>query len=203
MKKIVLALAVSTALATPAMAQDSTANVGSFWVSGLAGIDSVRGEADGEGGSEEGVVFGISAGYDVDSATAFGGVEVEATESTVSVGEEDIFDDGDEFSISVARDLYVGLRAGARVGNGKVYVKGGYTNLQLNANYDDGSTDETVGDDMDGYRVGVGGEFGLGTNLAVRIEYRYSDYGELEFEDEATGASFSRHQGIVGLVAKF
>lgn len=205
MKKLILALAASTALATPAMAQDvdTTTNVGSFWVGGFAGIDSIRAEVDDENGSEEGVVFGINAGYDVESASAFGGVEIEASESTVSVSDEDLFDDGDEFSISAGRDLYAGLRAGARVGNGKIYVKGGYTNLQLNANYDDGSDDESVGDDMDGFRVGAGGEFGIGTNMAVRIEYRYSSYGELEFEDEATGASFDRHQGIIGVVAKF
>ena len=58
-------------------------------------------------------------------------------------------------------------------------------------------------DEIGGIRAGVGAEIGLGDTFALRVEYRYSDYGEYTYEGIGTGLNISRHQGVAGLVAKF
>ena len=51
--------------------------------------------------------------------------------------------------------------------------------------------------------MGVGGEIDLSSNYAIRLEYRYSDYGNLELFGTDTGIGVSRNQGIITLLGKF
>lgn len=91
-----------------------------------------------------------------------------------------------------------------RIGsNGLIYGKLGYTNASASAAYDDGVDRLTESDEIDGIRAGVGGEIGLGDTFALRLEYRYSDYGEYDYAGINTGLNISRHQGIAALVAQF
>ena len=46
-------------------------------------------------------------------------------------------------------------------------------------------------------------EIDLGSNYAIRVEYRYSDYGDLAPQGVNTGVGMSRNQGIVTLLGKF
>lgn len=69
----------------------------------------------------------------------------------------------------------IGARAGVLVHKDLlVYGTVGYTSAELNGSNDLGDRDK---DDLDGYFVGVGLERVLCSNLFLRGEYRYSDYG--------------------------
>ena len=204
MKKFLFAATASLAfVATPAFAQDVTP-AGGFYAGVLAGIDSVNVDDGTDSESEEDILYGVTIGYDMGFRGGLVvGVEGEWSESEVGVRETDFFAAGDEIGVSAGRDLYAGLRVGYDTGGGMFYVKGGYTNAKAKGFYDDGTTVLRASEDMEGFRLGAGGEFPLSQMLALRAEYRYSDYGELDVLGAATGVDVSRHQGAVALLAKF
>lgn len=205
MKRILIAAALPAALlASPVLAQDNTGDMGGLYAGALVGIDSVRISDGIDSGSESDIGYGINAGYDFDMGQAVFGIEAELMDSGVSSTATDIFAAGDAATLSAGRDLYIGARAGFKAGASTlVYVKGGYTDARVKLTYDDGVTVESGSDSLGGFRVGAGVERRLVANLAVRAEYRYSDYGEYSYEGVATGLSAKRHQGMVALVGKF
>jgi outer membrane immunogenic protein len=60
----------------------------------------------------------------------------------------------------------------------------------------------SASDNMSGYRLGAGVEASYGKAFG-RIEYRYSDYGRLKFQDIATDIDVRRHQVVVGIGYRF
>jgi outer membrane immunogenic protein len=149
------AAAAALAFASPAVAQNAGAPAG-FRVEGLVGYD--RPGADGF--HESGVLFGVGAGYDlaVGSAVALG-VDVEASDSTAKK-------DG----VSTGRDLYAGGRVTFGVSpKANIYVKGGYTNGRLKES-------GFGGVNLDGFRIGAGGQLLVSGKAYVGAEYRYSNY---------------------------
>lgn len=195
---IFLAAAAAVTISAPVAAQEGPATGGHVLV--IAGLDSV----DIEDNAED-VIYGLTAGYDVDVGGAFVGIEVEGSLSGVGEGESDLFQEGDRLEVDAARDLYIGARLGTMIGETtKVYVKGGYTNSGIDVSFNDGEggsfkDTETLG----GYRVGAGLEFLLGQRGVIRAEYRYSDYGETDLFGFATGIQIERHQGVVGVGIRF
>ena len=165
MKKILLATIASTAFlaATPALAQDAIAPAGPR-VEAVVGYDKVKALGEDDGGA----LFGIGAGYDFAVTPSVSlGADVEATESTMKEGDEDIAE------VKAGRDLYAGLRASMAVSpSANLYVKGGYTNARFKAT--DGV--DSVSENFDGYRLGAGGQLGIGGKAYVGGEYRFSDY---------------------------
>jgi outer membrane immunogenic protein len=98
-------------------------------------------------GTEE-ITYGGEVGYDYDFGGAVIGITGEA-----------------QFADGIDRELAVTARAGARVGsNGLVYVTGGYTNIEID-NFD-----------LNGFRLGVGGELAIGEHAFVKLEQRYGNY---------------------------
>ena len=189
------------AIAVPAQAQDP-AQISKVIVGVVAGIDSVTLKAptyDSE--SDTSIAYGVSLAYDHGFGDVFFGIEGEATESEVS----DANDYGTfRVALNATRDLYLGTRLGVYVGDTlSLYVKGGYTNAGAEIEYSDGTTsfDENV--NMDGFRIGGGMESNLSSSLAVRVEYRYSDYGEFSYANVNTGITAERHQGMIGLLGRF
>ena len=163
MKQILFATAASAAFlaATPALAQ--TAPVGPR-VEAVVGYDKVKalGESDG------GFLYGLGAGYDFAVGPAVSiGADVEATDSTQKVGDDDIA------SVKSGRDLYAGGRVSLAVSpTANLYVKGGYTNARFKAS--DGV--DSFSENFDGYRLGAGGQLALHGKAYVGGEYRYSNY---------------------------
>lgn len=201
--KYVIAAALATAT-TPAFAQDADVAFGGFKIGGLAGLDSVTIDDGTDSGSEENILYGFTAGYDIDLGTVILGLEGEFSESSVSLQEEDVLADGDSGELSAGRDIYVGGRLGAKIGgSGIAYVKGGYTDARVELEYSDGIDSLSEGDNLGGFRIGGGAEFSIGANIGMRVEYRYSDYGEYTYDGVATGLSASRHQGVIMLFGKF
>jgi outer membrane immunogenic protein len=207
MKSVFVAAALATALvAAPAAAQDQSTAGGKFVAGAIVGIDSVNIEVeDTISDAEEDILIGVTIGYDYETAAGLiFGIEGEYTDSSVGATGTDLFVEGDRLSINAGRDFYVGGRLGFRPGkNGILYVKGGYTNASIEGEYDDGTGEVADEQSFDGFRVGVGGEIDLNSNYAIRVEYRYSDYGSITALGVDTGLDVSRNQGIITLLGKF
>jgi outer membrane immunogenic protein len=168
---------LAAATATPAFAQ--TAPFTGGHIEAITGWDHPAGVD-----ANDGIIYGIGAGYDFQTGGAVFGVEVEAAESTAG-------DCSGGVCVDAGRDLYVGGRVGAVVGsNTLIYGKVGYTNARVEAT--SGGTSAHL--NLDGIRAGGGAEFRFANSpLSLRTEYRYSNY-ELDGE---------RHQAVLGLGLRF
>jgi outer membrane immunogenic protein len=184
MSKLIFAtLFASVAIAAPALAQDGT--TGTFsgaHVEALGGWDRVQG-----GGShDDGALYGVGAGYDIQRGNAVFGVEGEASDSTQK-------EELGGVTQHAARDLYVGGRAGVVVGgNNLLYAKAGYTNARFSVTGTDTGVTLARGN-LDGYRVGAGIEHQLSNNMFLKAEYRYSNYKD----------GVSRNQVLGGVGIRF
>jgi outer membrane immunogenic protein len=190
MRKYILAALLAGGLATPAIAQDTTHS--GLRIEGLAGYDSNKVEGD----NAKDISYGLGVGFDTQAGGTVFGVEAEAMQSEVQECVTSVDVAGDELCAAAGRDLYVGGRVGVAMGaNSLIYAKAGYTNARFNLDYRTTPTGTFVGthEDLDGARVGAGIQFGLGTSLYAKAEYRYSNYEQ----------GFEKHQGVVGLGFKF
>ena len=227
MHKYFLAALLAGTAAVPAFAQpagDASPFTG-FRVEGMAGYGSLgTGEDNDEGvdnddqrdESIEGAVFGVGVGYDFDLGGLVAGVEAEFSEST-GEQENDETVNGINFtsSIETGRDLYVGGRIGFLAAPSTlVYAKAGYTNTSIEANTEGGNQRFELDSNIDGYRLGAGIEQLFGPNAYGKIEYRYSNYNNLDFSDDFdldnfeaedfdTDIDLDRHQVMVGVGFRF
>lgn len=170
----ITALALAT-VATPAFAQEEHSFTAGH-IEVVGGLDSV----DDGVSDDNGAVYGVAAGYDFDLGSFVGGIEGEATLSATRACITTA-------CVEAGRDLYAGARIGVKVGGASMlYLKGGYTNAQVN-----GTVNGTVvtEDRFDGVRVGIGAQTIVGRNLLFKVEYRYSNY-----EQDVT-----RSQGVIGV----
>jgi len=210
-----LAAASVAALAAPAAAQNENTFTGPR-VEALVGYDSSEPgstvDIPNVDESFDGVNYGAGIGYDFDMGGAVVGVEAEYMESDAKTGDFDTsgFATYGIANVEAGRDIYVGARAGFKVGpNSLVYAKGGYTNAKYNVLATDNTTDTQTNLKVDGWRVGAGAEVALNNNLFVKGEYRYSNYagGEIEsptgLESDNFDVDLDRHQFVVGLGARF
>lgn len=219
-KTILLAAASFAVLSTPAYAQSAEDNFTGFRLEGVGGYDvtkagsSVDDDLDEDNDqSIDGLVYGAAAGYDFNAGGVVLGVEAELTDSTADVevdaGDFEGFGLG---NVETGRDIYVGARVGATVGESTLaYVKGGYTNARYNVRASFDGDEYRSGIDTDGYRVGAGIETMIGSNAYAKLEYRYSNYSdaEIDFEDpdladvEIGEIDTDRHQVMAGVGWRF
>ena len=182
MKKFIALAAGSAAAlaATPAVAAPAGPRV-----EAIVGWDQARVDLGADDFKDEGVLYGVGAGYDFGlSNGASLGVDVEATDSTAK--ESNVAG-----SLTAKRDLYAGGRVSFPIDakNSNVYLKAGYTNARFKAS--DGVI--SVSENLDGYRLGAGAQFSLNGKAYVGGEYRYSNY-----ENDV-----SRHQLALTLGTRF
>ncbi|MFN9580997.1 MAG: outer membrane protein [Novosphingobium sp.] len=139
------------------------------------------------------------------------GVEAEMTDSTAKSDTDTIPNTFNLGRVETGRDIYVGGRAGFIVGqNMLIYAKGGYTNARYNLAGTDGTVNLNQRIDTDGWRVGAGVEMAVSTNAFAKIEYRYSKYGEAEFDFNGETPDSSRfridtdrHQVVASVGVRF
>jgi outer membrane immunogenic protein len=191
-KYIVAAALVAGMFGAPAMAQERPAFSG-VKVEGLLGYDRLKVPGD----HSNGVLYGAGVGYDARMGNFVVGVEGEAAGSTADECATGVTNANDRLCAKLGRDLYVGGRLGAVVGNSTLlYAKAGYTNARLRLTYTDGLTGTgnfDVGSNKDGFRVGGGVEQAIGRNAFVKAEYRYSSYSD----------NFDKHQVVAGVGFRF
>jgi outer membrane immunogenic protein len=189
MRSIVVAALLAASAATPALAQDAPSWTG-FRVEGLAGWDRAQ-----NNGHDDGVAYGLGAGYDFRAGGAILGVDAEASDSSVKqcAGASTAADP--RICAKAGRDLYIGGRVGMPVGSrALLYAKGGYTNARVKLTGNDGTGTVGLGhENLDGFRLGAGAEYAIGANAFVKTEYRYSNYEQ----------GFSRHQVLGGFGFRF
>lgn len=90
------------------------------------------------------------------------------------------------FSVGGDTDAEYGVSAhlGVRTGNGVVFGRAGWQEV----NFDLGALDDSIDDTDDGILVGIGGEFGFGTNTAFRVTL-----DTIEFDTVRLGAGVTFH----------
>ena len=225
MRKYLVAALLAGSAATPALAQDASPFTG-LRVEAIGGYDVLKsGESDDDGvdtssndGDEslEGISYGVGAGFDFDLGGIVAGVEAEYAESS-GEQESDETLDGVNFTTGVetGRDIYVGARLGFRAApTTLLYVKGGYTNTSIEANYETTSDRFELDTNADGWRLGAGVEQLFGPNAYGKIEYRYSNYNNLDFSDNFdlddfdaenfdTDIDLDRHQVVAAVGFRF
>ncbi|WP_370638053.1 outer membrane protein [Croceicoccus sp. Ery15] len=218
MKKLISMAAAGTAaaiVAMPAAAQSGDYDFSGPRVEAIIGYDISNAGSDSDNDlndmddeSIDGLLYGVGLGYDVDMGGVVLGLEGEYTDSTAKTE----YSDGGDFEgfglgrVDTGRDLYIGARVGAKVAPDVLaYVKGGYTNARYNVLARDGETELKDNIDTDGFRLGAGVEYAMSENTFAKFEYRYSNYGEAEFdygndiESDRFDIDTDRHQ-IVGSV---
>lgn len=211
------ALVASTTLAAPAFAQDVDPTFTGPRVGVIGGYDIIRpgstedSDLEGDDQNVDGFLYGVELGYDIGVGGAVVGVEAELSESTGKVEtnstDPNFFGFGE---VGTGRDIYVGVRAGVlATPSTLVYAKGGYTNARLNVLASDGTTERDENFELDGWRIGAGVEKAIGTNSFAKLEYRYSNYSNANFEwrDGAVTEDFDidtdRHQIVAGVGFRF
>lgn len=217
MRNLIIAGLLAGTLAAPAFAQDvAKAPFTGFRVEGLVGYDSLRsGDSadddvdtnDDEGDeSIDGLLYGVGVGFDLDVGGFVIGAEGELSDSTGKQEFDETIDAPFVARVEPGRDFYVGGRVGFRASDrALVYAKAGYTNTAIDFTIDDDG-DETDSDlNIDGYRLGAGLEYLFGTNAYGKIEYRYSKYGDLEFDESNAelDIDLDRHQVVAGVGFRF
>ena len=224
MRKILLAALVAGTAATPAFAQENSPFTG-FRVEAVGGYDTLRsGERDdGTETSEDegdesidGVTYGVGAGFDFDLGGVVAGVEAEYSDSTGDQDSDETID-GINFTsrIGTGRDIYVGGRLGFLVSpTTMIYGKAGYTNTNLDVEVAGDGEEFQFGGNIDGWRLGAGIEQTFGTNAYGKIEYRYSNYNNLDISDDFdfddfdeddldTDIDLDRHQVVAAIGLRF
>lgn len=217
MKKImVAALLTGSAVATPALAQDTNPTFTGPRVEAILGYDHIGAGSDVDNNngrddqSIDGLLYGVGAGYDVAVGGAVLGVEGEITDSTAKSDRHDLTDQFGFGRVSAGRDLYVGARAGFLANpQTLIYVKGGYTNQKLGVLAGDTNQQTDTSFKLDGWRIGGGVERAIGTNSFAKVEYRYSKYdsAHIDYMDGATSSEFDvdtdRHQVVASVGYRF
>jgi outer membrane immunogenic protein len=224
MRKYILAALLAGSAAAPAFAQDAAPFTG-LRVEGIAGYGQLGTGEDSDEGVDnddqqdetiEGAVFGVGVGYDLNLGTLVAGVEGEFSEST-GKQESDETINGINFNsrVETGRDLYVGGRLGFLAApTTLVYGKAGYTNTSIEARTEGGGDRFELDSNVDGWRLGAGIEQLLGPNAYGKLEYRYSNYNNLDFSDDFdlddleaedidTEIDLDRHQLVVGIGFRF
>lgn len=190
MRKVSIALMLaSAAAATPALAQEGAPFSGPR-VEGVIGWDRTQAS----GGHDDGVLYGIGAGYDIQRGNTVFGLEAELTDAETKecIGSATATDP--RICAKAGRDLYIGGRAGFVVGNSTLlYAKAGYTNGRYKGTVDDGTAVFSDANNLDGIRLGAGAEYAIGPNSYLKAEYRYSNYEQ----------GIERHQALAGFGFRF
>ena len=195
-----IALAALGLMATPAQAQDNPktqAYAGPLIGYDNVSVSNVNGSA-GKGGLTYGGVLGVDAPMGEHTRI---GLETELTSSTTS----QTYTSGTAAAkITAGRDLSISAKLGYMVTpKFETFVKFGYTNARINATLsNNGAVVGSGGQNESGYRVGVGAEYFLNA-VRLRMEYRYSNYGDLSINGVSTGLTVQQHQVLAGMTYGF
>lgn len=167
------------------------------------GTDRVSGH-----GSKSGFNLGAEVGYDAAIsptiiAGAYAGIEGStAKECSPVVG-------NDEACLKLGRNFTLGARLGAKVSPmALLYVKGGYSNGQIKATYDnndDPTLDFSDHANRGGFHFGIGAEAAVGHRGYIRAEYVRTNYSDYDYSvpDFRVNVDGHRDQALLGFGVRF
>ena len=213
--KMFSAVAMTSLTVAPAMAQEAAPYFTGPRAEARVGYDNVTIRATVSDGTDsfsrsegrDGVTYGGELGYDyaINHLVLGGYVGLEGS-STKACGE---LYGQDQICLRAGRNITVGARVGyAFEGTTMIYAKGGYTNAQIKADYEDYELilpDFRESESVDAFHVGAGLEAGLPGGVYGRLEYVYTGAGEtsVQIEDVSFGVKPHRHQAVFGLGVRF
>jgi outer membrane immunogenic protein len=214
MKTFLFASTLATAFALVVSTEAAAQDFGGVRVEARVGYQSVNLEADfedatdGDDGSEsEGdLTYGAEVGFDIHASPSFvvGAYAGYALSNVERCAE--VFGD-DEGCLEAGRTITVGVRAGVPLGTSTlVYGKVGYSNTELNLQYEGASDllDFELSESGGGWHAGGGLEFALGENLYAKAEYVFTNSsGTFDEADESVSISADRHEVVLGLGFRF
>ncbi|MBT1157136.1 porin family protein [Aminobacter anthyllidis] len=194
---------------------------GFVWTGGYVGLQAGYGWGDGDLSSDVGVVAapadidgwlgGVYAGYNhqlannivvgIDADIAWSGID--------GFGQAFLFGipvPGGGVDYELNWTGAVRAKLGYAVDRFLPYIAGGVAFAGADATVFTGGTPvQEYSDTLVGWTVGVGVEYAFTDNLTGRAEYRYSDYGDLDFSEGGASGSFGFKTSDVrvGLAYKF
>ena len=213
MRKSYLGLLIMSVVAlsasSPALAQQETFS--GPHVEAIAGWGSGDPSADPRSGKhDDGLVYGVSAGYDlrfgnvvvgalgeISDATGSGCAQVDQPAGAVGSGIAAI---AGRYCTKESRTLFGGIRLGYAVGERSLlYISGGYVSARKSSSFDgtvaSASVKSSGHDSLDGFRIGGGVERALSSHVFVKAEYRYTAAGYHLRSDQ--------HQLVTGIGYRF
>ena len=213
-KTTVVSLSAVLFVAQPALAADALiggsteppiaeATVAQFtWSGGYAGILSGYGWGDVDASvlqlNADGGRFGAFGGYNFEvSPNLFLGLE---GEMAYDWNEETGTISGQAVTVSSGLNGAARGRLGYGTGRALFYLAGGYAVTELNAQ---SATLARQDKTMNGWTVGAGTDYAVTDRLISRIEYRYTDFGDVTFPGDTEAVNFKQHAVKVGLAVKF
>lgn len=237
MNKYLIPFTIIGCVAIPAAAQSEPASDTAFTgpkIEIVGAYDTLRNGSDadlpgdglfdnnGPDESVDGFAYGIAAGYDYDLGKVVFGLEAEVMDSTGKQNSDEFINAPFGYRINLTRDIYLGGRVGYKfTPSTLVYVKAGYTSVRVESVFQDQLQDDGIDYNIDdaqsieGLRVGAGveqiisnGILGLGSNAYVKLEYRFSNYSDLDYNDaifanRAFSIDLDRHQVAAGIGLRF
>ncbi|QFT79899.1 hypothetical protein FIU89_04685 [Roseovarius sp. THAF27] len=157
-------------VAAPAPVAPVPTNVGPDWTGFYGGAQLGYGDVDSNvGGSDDGVIGGVTAGYDYDFGTFVLGGGLDYDFADIGVANN---------AATVENVFRAKARGGYKLGDGLLYATGGYAQADT----------DTLGSD-DGYFVGAGYEHMITQNFSMGGEllyHEFDDYNSTAVDVEAT-----------------
>ena len=138
-------------------------------------------------GDDTGLIGGVYAGFNYMATETFL-IGIEADLGYASLSDESYLDDegvrDEDYLYGWESGLQGSLRAraGVMVGNALIYATGGLAIGQQSFDvYEDGSSTnfESFDETMVGWTAGGGLEYAFSPNWTARVEYRYTDFGDV------------------------
>jgi outer membrane immunogenic protein len=160
-----------------------------------------------------GFIGGVHAGYNYQFGTFVVGIEGDVDFSGAD-GDNDFRAEGDvttvgDLSLDVNWQASLRARAGVAVDRFLIYGTGGIAfadaDLDFEGTVDDVSFDASDGQSFVGWTIGLGAEYAFTDNLLGRVEVRYTDFGDQDFDLDGTSVNVDWSQTAVmaGISYKF
>ena len=185
---------VAAAAAVAFVSSAASANdISGFRLEALLGWD--RSEF-GDIGGASGFAYGAGIGYDFAVAETISlGVDAEIMGATTDAeGTQLVGGNPITARVSPGRDIFLGARLTGKVADRvAVYARGGYVNGRAEASVSAPGFNDVASGNLDGFRLGAGGQYLLGEKAYVGAEYRYTNYE----------GDFTRHQVLATFGYRF
>lgn len=210
----ILAASMSFASAADVMAV-AEPPAGFVWSGGYVGVQAgyAWGDADDDfppspvveiDGDIDGGLVGIYGGWNWQFNQVVAGIEADVNYSGIEGTSTNVFD------FSATTELNWNGAARGRLGYAfdqiLIYAAGGVAFGDIDVDlFDGGGTFATASETKVGWTVGAGADIAFSANVIGRAEYRYTDYGEVDYTEPGGDGSIDvdTHTVALGLAYKF